>query len=123
MAQKKAFEVDAWLKRPGEQYQIVLLYGPDRGLVSERARAFAARTGLALNDPFSVIRLDASEADEGRLLDEARTVPMFSDRRLLWIRNASVQKGLTEDIKALLAAPRATSSSWSKPANSRKGHR
>jgi DNA polymerase-3 subunit delta len=107
MAQKKAFEVDGWLKRPDKQMVIVLLYGPDRGLVSERARAFATATGLPLDDPFSVIRLDAAEIDKepGRLLDEANTVPMFSDRRLLWLRNAGAQKNLADEVKALVSAP------------------
>lgn len=107
MAQKKAHEVDGWLARPDPGCPIVLIYGPDRGLVSERARAFAVATGLPLDDPFSVVRLDAGEVerDEGRLLDEARTVPMFSPRRLLWVRNAGAQRSLAEDVKALLADP------------------
>ena len=107
MAHKKAHEVDGWLGRPGEHTAIVLIYGPDRGLVSERARAFAVRTGLPLDDPFSVIRLDASEIDRdaGRLVDEARTVPMFSTKRLLWVRNAASQKNLADDVKTLLADP------------------
>ncbi|TJW09181.1 MAG: DNA polymerase III subunit delta [Mesorhizobium sp.] len=107
MAQKKAYEVDSWLARPDPRISIVLLYGPDRGLVAERARAFVAKTGLPLDDPFSVVRLDGSEVDrdEGRLLDEARTVPMFSERRLLWVRNASGQKALADDVKALTAEP------------------
>jgi DNA polymerase-3 subunit delta len=107
MAQKKAFEVDSWLARPDPRFTIVLIYGPDRGLVSERARGFAEKTGLPLDDPFTVVKLDAGEAerDEGRLLDEARTVSMFSDRRLLWVRNAGAQKSLAEDVKVLVAEP------------------
>lgn len=107
MAQKKAFEVDSWLAKPDPRFFLVLVYGPDRGLVSERARTFAQKTGLPLDDPFSVVRLEAGEAerDSGRLLDEARTVPMFSDRRLLWLRNAGAQKGLADDVKVLLAEP------------------
>lgn len=107
MAQKKAYEVDAWLAKPDPRISIVLLYGPDRGLVAERAKAFAAKTGLPLDDPFSVVRLDGSEVDrdEGRLLDEARTVPMFSERRLLWVRNAGAQKALADDVKALTSGP------------------
>ena len=106
MAQKKAHEVDAWLARPGGQ-SIVLFYGPDRGLVAERARAFAEKTGLSLDDPFSVVRLDGAEIEreQGRLLDEARTVPMFSERRLLWVRNAAGKKSLADDVKALCAEP------------------
>lgn len=107
MAQKKAFEVEAWLGRPNPKTTIVLLYGPDRGMVAERGKAFAERTGLPLDDPFSVVKMDGAEVErgDGRLLDEARTVPMFSDRRLLWVRNAAGQKGLADDVKALIAEP------------------
>ncbi|HWK63873.1 MAG TPA: DNA polymerase III subunit delta [Rhizobiaceae bacterium] len=107
MAQKKAHEVDGWLARPDGAVKIVLLYGPDRGLVSERARLFAGKTGLPLDDPFSVVRIDASEAEQqpGRLIDEARTVPMFSDRRLVWVRNAGTGKAFAEDVKALAGDP------------------
>lgn len=107
MAQKKAHEVDGWLARPDGAVKIVLLYGPDRGLVSERARIFAGKTGLPLDDPFSVMRIDAGEAEQqpGRLIDEARTVPMFSDRRLVWVRNAGAGKVFAEDVKALAADP------------------
>lgn len=107
MAQKKAHEVDGWLARRDLQKSILLFYGPDRGLVSERARKIAASTGLSADDPFSVVRLDAAEIDQtpGRLIDEARTVPMFSDRRLIWVRNAAAQKGLADDVKVLAAQP------------------
>jgi len=106
MAQKKAYEVPGWLTRPDPKIAVVLLYGPDRGLVSERARAFAEKTGVPLDDPFSVVRLDAAEADQqGRLLDEARTVPMFATQRLLWLRNVGAQKNIADDVKALCAQP------------------
>ena len=123
MAQKKAYEVDSWLARPDPRTTIVLLYGPDRGLVAERARSFAIATGLPLDDPFSVVRLDAGEIDRdsGRLLDEARTVPMFSARRLLWVRNAATQKGLVDDVKALCAAPPADAIILIEAADLKKG--
>lgn len=107
MAQKKAHEVDAWLKRPDPDVRIVLIYGPDRGLVSERAKAFVEKAGLDADDPFSSVRLDAGEieASPGRLSDEARTVPMFSDRRLIWIKGAGAQKQLADEVKALAAEP------------------
>ena len=107
MAQKKAHEVDSWLARPDSRTFLVLIYGPDRGLVSERGKAYAQSTGLPLDDPFSVVKLDGPEVEkgDGRLSQEARTVPMFSDRRLLWVRNAAGQKGLANEVKALLAEP------------------
>ncbi len=107
MAQKKAFEVDRWLSRPDPEIRLVLIYGPDRGLVSERARAFADKTGLPLDDPFAVIRLEANDLDQqpGRLEDEAHTVPMFAANRLLWIGNAGAHKTLAASVKRLADDP------------------
>lgn len=107
MAQKKAHEVDAWLARPDNAFRVILVYGPDRGLVAERARRFAEQTGLPLDDPFSVVRLDAADIEQqpGRLMDEARTVPMFADRRLVWLRGAGGQKALATEVEALAADP------------------
>lgn len=104
MAQKKTHEVDAWLARPDPAVRLVLVYGPDRGLVAERARAFVARTGLDPDDPFTSVRLDAGEIDSepGRLADEATTVAMFGTDRLVWIRNASAQKSLADAVRSLL---------------------
>jgi len=107
MAQKKAHEVDAWLARPQSAVPVVLVYGPDRGLVSERASAFARQAGFKSDDPFSTIKLDAGdlEADPGRLFDEAHTVAMFADRRLIWVRGAGAQKSLGGALKDLCAEP------------------
>ncbi|WP_274626888.1 DNA polymerase III subunit delta [Arvimicrobium flavum] len=109
MAQKKSHEVDAWLARSRPEASIVLCYGPDRGLVSERAERFAKSTGLPLDDPFVVVKLDAStlEKDPGRLLDEAHAVAMFAAQRLIWIRGAGADRRLADDVKALIARPAA----------------
>lgn len=107
MAQKKAHEVDSWLSRPQTAFPIVLVYGPDRGLVSERAGLFVRQTGFQADDPFSTIRLDAAEleADPGRLFDEAHTVAMFAERRLIWVRGAGAQKALATALKDLCDRP------------------
>ncbi|WP_157014457.1 DNA polymerase III subunit delta [Mesorhizobium xinjiangense] len=107
MAQKKAGDVEKWLSRPDPATRLVLIYGPDRGLVSERARRFAVSSGLDLDDPFAVIRLDAGEveSDIGRLHDEVRMVPLFGGKRLIWLRNAGSHKALAGAVKALLADP------------------
>ncbi|MEN5247687.1 DNA polymerase III subunit delta [Brucella pseudintermedia] len=107
MAQKKANEVDSFLARPTSSFPVVLLYGPDKGLVSERARRFAEASKLPLDDPFAVIRMEADEieADPAKLADEARTISMFGGQRLIWIKNAAGQKKLAEAIKLLATEP------------------
>jgi DNA polymerase III subunit delta len=109
MAEKKAHEVDAWLARPDPKIAIVLVYGPDHGLVAERGRAFAGKAGVPLDDPFSVVRLDGAEVerDPGRLADEAGAISMFSARRLIWVRDAGTSKSLADGVKALAASPAA----------------
>jgi DNA polymerase-3 subunit delta len=107
MAEKKSHEVDGWLARPDPKIAIALIYGPDRGLVAERAKLFAAKSGVPLDDAFSVVRLDAAEVerDPGRLADEAGTISMFSARRLIWIRDAGAGRALADAVKALTSAP------------------
>lgn len=107
MAQKKANEVESFIGRPNSSFPVVLLYGPDKGLVSERARRYAEATKLPLDDPFAVIRMEADEieADPSRLADEARTISMFGGERLIWIKNAAGQKKLADAIKLLATEP------------------
>jgi len=105
MAQKKAHEVDGFVAHPSGAFPLVLFYGPDKGLVAERAALFAKNTAVALDDPFSTIRMDAAdiESDPARLGDEAKTVSLFGGERLIWIRNAGAQKKLADTVKWLLA--------------------
>lgn len=107
MAQKKAHEADAWLSRPDPSIRIVLIYGTDRGVVSERARKFAAATGIPVDDPFSTIRMDADDIgnDAGKLIDEARMVSMFGGLRLIWISGGAAQKGLVSAVRILCDSP------------------
>lgn len=90
MAQRKAGEVEAFLSRPDGSFPVVLVYGPDAGLVSERAARVAELSGVDLADPFSAVTLAADEAerDIGRLFDEVRTVSLFGGRRLVRVRGA-----------------------------------
>lgn len=107
MAQKKAHEVDGYLKNPGKGFAITLVYGPDRGLVSERAALIAKASGIDLNDPFSVIVMTADmiEEDPGRLLDEANTVSMFGGERLIWVKDGGNGRRFVEAVKVLCQSP------------------
>ncbi len=107
MAQKKAHEVDSFLKNPGKGWVVTLVYGPDRGLVSERAGMVAKSTGVALDDPFSVISLtaEAIQEDPGKLIDEANTMPMFGGDRLIWIRQGANDKKFVDALRYLISNP------------------
>src|SRR6516165_1673129 len=84
-------EIDAFLARPDAGRPIILLYGPDAGLVRERADALIASAIDDPNDPFSLVKLDGDElsAEPSRLVDEAMTVPLFGGRRAIRIRAGS----------------------------------
>ncbi len=93
MTELKAKDVESYMRRT-PTHAIVLVYGPDRGLVSERASHIAKQSGVALDDPFSAIRLDATEidADPPRLADEAATISLFGGKRLIWIKGTGGPK-------------------------------
>ena len=84
-------DIDAFLARPDPGRPIILLYGPDAGLVRERADALIASAVDDPNDPFSLVRLDGDElsAEPSRLVDEAMTIPMFGGRRAIRVRAGS----------------------------------
>lgn len=107
MAELKAGEVERFLKKPVFSHLVYLFYGPDRGLVSERADGLAKASGVDLADAFSTIKLDANDVanDPARLLDEAYTISMFGGERLIWIRNAGNQKELAKVIETVLGSP------------------
>ena len=84
-------EIDAFLARPDSGRPIILLYGPDAGLVRERADALLASAVDDPNDPFSLVRLDGDElsAEPSRLVEEALTMPLFGGRRAIRVRAGS----------------------------------
>jgi DNA polymerase III subunit delta len=98
-------EIDAFLARPDAGRPIILLYGPDAGLVRERAEALLASAVDDPKDPFSLVRLDGDElsAEPSRLVDEALTIPLFGGRRAIRVRAGS--RSFAAGIDALADAP------------------
>ena len=101
----KAGEIDRYLKNPDAGRTIALIYGPDSGLVSERARTFAKAVVGDLDDPFAVVRLDGDvlASDPMRLADEANTVGLFGGKRLIWVRAG--ERPIAAAVAPLLAHP------------------
>ncbi len=103
MAEIKSHEFEGFLERSARNYRLFVVYGPDRGLVSERAALLAGKTGVSLSDPFSLIKLDIADLqrDQGRLLDEAGAIGLFGGDKLIWIRGASNEKYLVDSLQTL----------------------
>ncbi len=107
MAEIKSHEFEGFLQRSATIYRLFVIYGPDRGLVSERASQIAAKTGVALDDPFSLIKLDIGDLqkDPGRLIDEAGSIGLFGGQKLIWIRGAANEKYLVDSLQQLSEKP------------------
>lgn len=106
VALSKARDVDSFLANPHFDQKVILLYGPDQGLVAERADSLATKSGVDLSDPFCVVRIDADDAaaDGARLADEAHTVGMFGGTRLVRV-SGSTRRDLAKAIKPVLDTP------------------
>jgi DNA polymerase-3 subunit delta len=84
-----AGRVEGFLRRPDPDIRAVLLYGPDAGLVRERADALGKTIAPDLHDPFRVADLTGAvlAADPARLYDEAAQISLMGGRRLVRVRD------------------------------------
>lgn len=87
----QAARVDGFIRRPDPKVAIVLLYGPDSGLVAERARSLASSVVEDLNDPFRVAELEPErlKSEPQLLVEEAQSLSMLGGRRLVRVRRAA----------------------------------
>jgi DNA polymerase III subunit delta len=105
MVALKTSQIDAFLARPNPGQPIVLVYGPDAGLVRERAEALIRSAVDDPNNPFSLVRLegDALAAEPTRLVEEVNTIPLFGGRRAVWVKTG--RNNFVAAVEALAAAP------------------
>lgn len=89
----KAEDVARRMTGPDKVPPLVLVYGADRGHVSEIADLVARAALGASEDPFALVALAADEiaSDPARLVDEARTISMFGGRRLVRVKDAGTR--------------------------------
>ena len=105
MVALKTSEVDAFVARPSTDRPIVLLCGPDAGLVHERAEKIINASVDDPRDPFALVRIegDALASEPSRLVEEAHTVPLFGGRRAVWIKAGS--RPFPAAVEAVVASP------------------
>lgn len=96
-------DYDSFCEDPDPRYPIVLVYGPNRGLVSERIETILKNVRGKSADDFTVVTLDgdALASDPGKLSDEANTIGLFGDKRLLHVRAGG--RSFVDGLKPLLA--------------------
>jgi len=96
---------DAFLAAPEASVRAVLLYGPDAGLVRERAERLCRSAVEDLRDPFRVVELGPAElrAEPARLADEAAQLSLAGGRRVVRVREAG--DSAAEALGAFLEAP------------------
>jgi DNA polymerase-3 subunit delta len=102
----KASDVDRFIARPDPGQPVVLVFGPDAGLVRERVDALLKASVDDPADPFALARIESEElsANPGRLADEANTVPLFGGRRAVLLRVNS-RHNIVPSIDVVLQAP------------------
>src|ERR1051325_3174644 len=81
----KSHEADRYVANPPKGLAIALVYGPDAGLVQERAEKLLKSVVPDLTDAFNASDLneDALLADPARLADEAAALSMMGGRRAM----------------------------------------
>jgi DNA polymerase-3 subunit delta len=101
----RARDADRFVARPPAQLLAALLYGPDQGLVRERARILAQTVVADLSDPFRVAELEEKtiESDPARIFDEAAALSMTGGRRVVRVRGAG--NALASPFERFLAEP------------------
>lgn len=109
MVSVKSGEIDPFLKRTAAlgvsaPSAVFLFYGPDVGLVNERAVFLAKALGDNPSDPFQLIKMDGDllATDPPRLIDEVNTINLFGSRRVIHIRTGS--KNIAPAVSLVLSA-------------------
>lgn len=98
-------DIEPFVKKPDPAARVILIYGPDSGLMKERSKIIGLTVVADINDPFNAatLRTDALEGDPARLMDEASAISMMGGDRLIRIEDAADK--LTPLIKSYLEAP------------------
>jgi DNA polymerase-3 subunit delta len=102
----KSHLADRFVARPPADLIAALIYGPDQGMVRERAAVLARSVVPDLNDPFRVAELDEAvlDADPARLWDEAAALSMIGGRRVVRVRGAG--NSLAKPFERFLSDPK-----------------
>ena len=105
MVALKGSDIDKFVAHPDRARPIVLVFGPDAGLVRERAETLVRMSVDDPKDPFQLARLDGDDlaGEPTRLVEEANTIPLFGGRRAVWVKAGG--RNIAPAVEALIASP------------------
>ena len=89
---KLAFkQIEPFVKSPDPKARVILVYGPDQGLMKERSTTIAKTAISDLNDPFNVVTFTADKIinDPASFYDEANSQSLMGGNRVLFIKDAA----------------------------------
>jgi DNA polymerase III subunit delta len=100
------YNVESFLRGIDARVAAILLYGPDRGLVRERADRVAAAVSGDAGDPFRVseIPLARLRNEPTILVDEAAALTLDGGRRVVRLRDAG--DGAADAVETFLSMPK-----------------
>jgi DNA polymerase-3 subunit delta len=104
-------DIRGFIAAPPAKIAAVLIYGPDAGLMRERAEGLVRQIAGALDDPFRVTELQAGQLrdDPARLVDEVFALSFTGGRRAIRVRGAAdSHAGIFESLFAEIAGRKAT---------------
>ena len=101
----KPADVERFIAKPDPAQPIVLVFGPDAGLVRERVDALVHASVDDPSDPFALARIEGDDlsGNPSRLVEEAHTVPLFGGRRAVLVKAAA--RNIAPAVEAVVAAP------------------
>jgi DNA polymerase-3 subunit delta len=101
----KAADIDRFVAKPDPAMPVVLVYGPDAGLVRERVEALVKASVDDPNDPFAFVRIEGEDlsGNPSRLVEEAHTVPLFGGRRAVLVKAGS--RNIAPAVEMVVNAP------------------
>src|SRR5215472_7721062 len=101
----KAADVDRFIAKPDPARPIVLVFGPDAGLVRERVDALVRASVDDPSDPFALARIQGDElsGNPARLIEEAHTVPLFGGRRAVLVKAGA--RNIASAVETVIATP------------------
>lgn len=84
-------QIEPFVKSPDPKARVILIYGPDSGLVTERSKTISKTVVTDLNDPFNVITFTSEKilSDPALFHDEANAQSLMGGNRLIIIKNGT----------------------------------